>query len=506
MRLLARLPLTVLLAAIGALAMLVPAAYSLALGDGRMAGTFAISAGVLLALAAVTGLAAPAAVGTRAMLLNLLAAVTLVPVILAVPLWIALPETGLFNAWWEMVSCLTTTGASLHEPQSLDAPLHLWRALVGWLGGLFMLVAATAIMAPLRIGGFEIVPDRGHRLGAPRAGGADPAMRILQAGAAVAPVYAGLTLGLWVLLLMLGDPGLAALGRAMGTLSTSGILVAPVASGIAGEVAVFAFLILALSRRFWPGGAELRSSETLRHDPELRLAAGVVVLVALILLARHFIEVIEAPDPGHAGQPVRALAAAWGGLFNALSYLTTTGWNSVEWPGARQWSGFDSPGLLLAGLAIMGGGVATAAGGVKLLRVHALAAHALREMEKLPHPHSVGGGGRTARWMRGEGAFLAFVFFMLFALSLAVIVSLLSLQRIEFEDATILAIAALTNTGQLAGTLSLAPVIEGGAGTPWGGWAGLPAFARTILAGAMILGRIETLALLALFNPEIWRR
>ena len=196
-------------------------------------------------------------------------------------------------------------------------------------------------------------------------------------------------------------------------------------------------------------------------------------------------------------------------LFNALSYLTTTGWNSADWQGARAWSGLAAPGLILAGLAMMGGGVATTAGGVKLLRVWALARHGEREMERIVHPTSVSGGGRIARRLRREGAYLAFIFFMLFAISIAVVVTLVSIHQVEFETATILSIAALTNTGPLAGAMPLTPTFEGTAGiasAPWEGWSGLPNFTKGVLAGAMIVGRIETLAILALFSPEFWRR
>ncbi|MFN4102601.1 MAG: TrkH family potassium uptake protein, partial [Pararhodobacter sp.] len=75
------------------------------------------------------------------------------PLLLALPFAESLPDTGWFNAWWEMVSALTTTGASLYSADLLPAPLHLWRALVGWMGGFFILVAAVAILAPLRVGG-----------------------------------------------------------------------------------------------------------------------------------------------------------------------------------------------------------------------------------------------------------------------------------------------------------------------------------------------------------------
>ncbi|SIQ78788.1 trk system potassium uptake protein TrkH [Paracoccus thiocyanatus] len=540
MKRLLRLPLIVILAGIGALAMVWPGLYAHALDQHKIGSIFLGSAGLFAILAAMLGIATadrPEAPRALSVLLTMLGTMALLPAMLAVPFVLSQPDTGFFNAWWEMTSSITATGASLYAADLLPAPLHLWRAIVGWLGGLFMLVAAIALLAPLRVGGFEIMSspygrsERSERLprsaDAPPTAGhlshpgfqtelADPVHRVMRAGRVVLPVYAGLTLLMWMLLLMLGEPGLLALTRAMGTLSTSGI--SPVdgaagqGSGIMGEVVIFLFLIPALSRRFWPGGGELRTSESWVQDPELRMAAGVVLLVSVVLFARHFAGAIGVSPSGAKGvldTLDSAASAAWGGIFNGLSYLTTTGWNSVEWQGARNWSGLSSPGLMLAGLAMMGGGVATTAGGVKLLRVYALARHSERELERIVHPASVGGGGRMARRLRREGAYLAFIFFMLFASSIAVTVMLVSLQRIEFDSATILSIAALTNTGQLAGAIPLTPTFQGSAGmagAPWAGWAGLPALTKAVLAGAMIVGRVETLAILALVSPEYWRR
>nr|WP_318272797.1 potassium transporter TrkG [Paracoccus saliphilus] len=541
-RILQRLPLLVLLSGLVALMMLVPAAYASTTGHAAIARNFFYAALLILVFCGLIGLATqanPRPQRSRETLLTMLGVFGLLPLLLALPFAESLPDTGYFNAWWEMVSSLTTTGASLYSADLLPTPLHLWRAMSGWMGGFFILVAAIAILAPLHVGGFEIMssPYGRQEYMQHLPGSADPrrriahlsdpafetrqsdaGVRLARAALAVGPLYLGLTLALWVGLLMLGDPSFLALTRAMGTLSTSGItpVIGPSsqASGVAGEMLVFLFLIPALSRRFWPGGSQLRATESLREDPELQLAAGLVALVAALLFLRHFLGAIEVGSAGPEAPAMlrdlgNGLSALWGVTFNALSYLTTTGWNSVGWQGARAWSGLTAPGLILAGLAMMGGGIATTAGGVKLLRVYALARHGQREMERIIHPSSVSGGGRIARRLRREGAYLAFIFFMLFAMSIAAIVTLVSIHAIEFETATILSIAALTNTGPLAGAIPLTPAFEGSAGiasAPWEGWSGLPVFTKAVLAAAMILGRIETLAVLALFSPEFWRR
>ncbi|KKL99953.1 hypothetical protein LCGC14_1809230, partial [marine sediment metagenome] len=121
--------------------------------------------------------------------------------------------------------------------------------------------------------------------------------------------------------------------------------------------------------------------------------------------------------------------------------------------------------------------------------------HGTRELDKLVLPNSVGGAGSTARRIRRQGAFVAWIFFMLFALSVALVMIALSLSGLNFESSIILTIAALSTTGPLAGVAGEAPIL----------YAELNDAARVILAGAMVLGRLETLAIIALLNPAFWR-
>ena len=72
------------------------------------------------------------------------------------------------------------------------------------------------------------------------------------------------------------------------------------------------------------------------------------------------------------------------------------------------------------------------------MRVYALYRHCTREVERLIHPSSVAGAGRMGRFLRRKGAQLAWVFVMLFLLSIAVLMAGLTLAGLEFEPAMVL--------------------------------------------------------------------
>jgi trk system potassium uptake protein TrkH len=218
-----------------------------------------------------------------------------------------------------------------------------------------------------------------------------------------------------------------------------------------------------------------------------------VLGVPLLLFLRHWLGAYDFGEEENLGA---ALEALWGGVFTVLSFLSTTGFVSADWDAAQSWSGLDTTGLILLGLAIVGGGVATTAGGVKLLRVYALYLNGMREVERLVHPSSVGRASVFSRRLRRRGAFVAWVFFMLFALSLAAVTVLFAALGSDFEEALVLTIAALSTTG---------PLLTAAAETPIS-LAELPSDAKLLFAAAMVLGRFELLAIIALMTPQLWRR
>ncbi|SER44239.1 trk system potassium uptake protein TrkH [Tranquillimonas rosea] len=496
----ARLPLSVTLTGIGAAAMLVPAMHAALARDWDTARAFLQSALLFVVILALLTLALRGRVRrrlVRSQLSTLIAAYTLLPAMLAVPFVEAVGNTRFLSGWFEMVSSLTTTGATLYAPERLSDSLHLWRALVGWMGGFLIWVSAVAILAPLNLGGFEVASGReagNASLSATQITRvADADERLQRFARDLAPIYAGLTLVLGVCLIIAGEAPIDAVCHAMSTLATSGITTGEgPTSTIFAEMLVALFMVFALSRRTFSREATGAAALRLSKDPELRMGLTVVGVLPLLLVLRHWAGAYDIADQQNV---VAALKAFWGGVFTTMSFLTTTGWESTEWITARDWSGLSTPGLILVGLSLVGGGVATTAGGVKLLRIYALYAHGTRELEKLVHPNSVGGAGTEARRIRSRGAYIAWIFFMLFALSVAAVMAALSLTGQGFEQSVILTIAALSTTGPLAEVAGSAPT----------GYDTLGDSARVILAAAMVLGRMETLALIALMNPAFWR-
>jgi len=498
-----RLPLLLLIWGIAALSMWIPAIYALALDDHDTSRSFFYS-GLLglfvVSLIVVASMNRQPRRGTLGQLAVLLAAFTLLPLFLAIPFHDALGNTTFLNAYFDMVSSVTTTGAALFpESARLTAPLHLWPAQVGWMGGLLMWLSAAAILAPLSLGGFEVTA-RGQP-GRPVSGVAqsekvDPRGHLIRITRALAPVYVGLTVAVWILLLIAGEQGLTAICHAMSIMATSGI--SPVGglegaqAGFIGEAILFLFLFFALSRVTFSTDTATSGHTQLDKDPELRVGLMIILAVAGLLFFRA---VAGASEIGNLMNATQLLHVMWGMLFTVMSFLTTTGFESANWDDAQQISGLGTPGLILMGLALIGGGVATTAGWVKLLRVYALYLNGARELDRLVHPSSVSGTVRGNRRIQSDGAFIAWIFFMLYAITLGAFDVLLAAMGVGFEHAMVLSVATLSTTGPLIELATDVPIrlIDLGDG------------AKLSLCAAMVIGRLETLAIISLITPALWR-
>ncbi len=492
------LPLFFHLFGVAALSMLVPSAHALATENYAEARSFFYTGFLGLFLLFMVAIAASNRTilesGVR-QLASLALGFLLLPVFLAIPEYDIIRNTHFINAYFDMVSALTTTGLVVFEPYTISETLHLWRALVAWLGGVLIWVAAAAILAPLNLGGFEItLNQKAHR--ANFLTSVERKRFLKRTTIALFPLYFALTVLLWLALTVSGMPGFDSLIFSMSILATSGITgvneVNDFGTNWIAEFTMLLFLLLALSRGRMNQDKGYLGLGVLPSGPEFRLGIMIIAFTSSFLALAQLHAIWSANLPIFS---LSALKALWADLFTVTSFLTTNGWASSFWLDTQKWAGVSAPGILFLGIVLIGGGVSTTAGGVKLLRVYALYANAVREMDRLVHPSSVGQTRSVYQSDLGSRVFTAWIFFMLFVISLALITLTLAGAGMNFELALVSCISALSTTGPLI-KIVLGEGID---------FITLGTESKLILSFAMVLGKLEILVLLALFTPQIWR-
>jgi len=469
-------------------------------GDLRVAKVFLASAVVLL----LTGTFCAISLANRRreltifdQLVGLAATFALAPLMTAMPVYLLIDDLSLSDAYVEFVSCFTTTGGALTDIPATEGIVHFWRAEVAWLGGLLMWGAAVAIFRPLDLGGFESVQHGGFgpaaHLSSRRKHRARSYLNstILK----LAPLYMAVTAVLWGLLLLAGFEPFPAVVVAMSTVSTSGITVGdtalPASAGFWGEFWILLFMLLALSRIVATGSVRRLGSLSFVRDPEINLAAMLIAATLAAALLFEWHELVR--EYNNSG--LRHVAFnCWGIIFTAVSYLTTTGFGSAHWPFATVSGQYGLPDMILMTLAMLGGGVATTAGGIKLLRIYLLFNRSRHEVHRIVMPQSSLSRGSYGKVLRTEGASLAWIFIVLLALSFAALFIYLSARGLEFEAAMTVTAAMLTTTGPLVGeTLGSDFDLQD-----------LDMVSRLILAFAMIVGRLELLVFVFIAGRLEW--
>ena len=77
--------------------------------------------------------------------------------IAAMPFYLYFPNMSYTDAFFEAMSGLTTTGASVINSLDTLAPsLNFWRHMLNWLGGMGIIVLAVAILPMLGVGGRQL--------------------------------------------------------------------------------------------------------------------------------------------------------------------------------------------------------------------------------------------------------------------------------------------------------------------------------------------------------------
>lgn len=391
------------------------------------------------------------------------------------------------SAYFEAVSGFTTTGSTLITNLT-DVPksIILWRAILQWLGGLTTLLMLSFLMG--RIMGVELFGRDARSIIQSNSGSS---IDLENTVATILPLYFGLTLACYVLLLFFGIPAFDAACLSMSTLSTGGYMPREGSISLYGspmaEMTLAIFMFLGAVSVIWVKALVERNRNILSRTNE-PLWIGLTILVLGLILAGVQVSRNSFPDFFSLIQSLTL------GIGNAASLITTTGF---------MFGNQDQvliPYLLLLIIALIGGGRYSTAGGLKFSRVLAMLDLSKRELQNLLYPHGIHPtlyGSKSRDQIVRRAIWSIFSITILF---LVVMILILSYFDIPLNAALMASVSSFSNFGpayQLAGPVNpdtFPAIATMGTGV------------QLVLCVGMIIGRVETLVILGLLNMAIWRR
>ncbi|MFC6723247.1 TrkH family potassium uptake protein [Halobium palmae] len=396
------------------------------------------------------------------------------------------------NAIFESMSGVTTTGATvIVDFGQHSRAVYLWRAVLQWLGGLGILVLATAVLSQLSVGGAQLMETETQTRDVNKL-----TPRISETAGLLWKIYLGLT-GLQVAVLyalhLLGvAPEMTvfdAVTHAFTTVSTSGF------SPRAESLAAFSPAVQWATIPFMATGATsfiliyfvLQGDlDRLRDSDEFRFYVGVIVLLAALVGGILFVDGTPYTNPEEIARHA---------LFQVVSILTTTGYASTDF---NLWSSGAKHMLFIC--MFIGGMAGSTTCSIKTLRWLVVLKAFRRDLYTASVPSAVRPVRLSGRVVDEETirdiyayTLVSLVFFILATVFVVVDASRVGLRVTEFE-AMSAAASTFFNVGPAFG---IAGPLESYNPFPWS--------TKVAMTFLMWVGRIEIIPVLVLLTPSYWR-
>ena len=407
---------------------------------------------------------------------------TLLPAFGALPLLLALPGLSFTDAYFEAMSGLTTTGATvLTGLEKLPVSINVWRSFMVLVGGMGIIVLVVAILPLLGVGGAQLF--KSETAGPLKDQKLTP--RIAETARGLWSVYFTMALACFLAYGLAGMSWTDAFIHMCTTMGLGGFssydasfgqFQSPVIEG----VAIFFMLLAGINFALYFTAWNRRSAAVLWRDIEARtyvvlMAVSVLGIAAFLRLNGVYPTFLESLR--HAA-------------FNVVSIATTTGYASVDY---AQWPVFAPAFMLfLCSFATCAG---STGGGIKLVRSLLLLKQARQELIRVVHPRAVvpvrlGNTPVSAQVMSSVIAFM-----LLYGSAMAIATLLLLLSGLDLVTASTAVIACLNNTGPGLGQVG-----------PSGTFQGLSDIQTWVCTICMLLGRLELVAVMVVFTASFWRK
>ena len=407
---------------------------------------------------------------------------SLTPVLCTIPLMIYMPALSFSDAYFETVSGLTTTGATIFSGlDMLPMSINLWRCELNWIAGMGIIIFAVAILPILGIGGMQLY--KAETPGSVKESDLPP--RIAQAAKALWFVYAGLTFICMLALQWAGMNWFDAICHAFSAMSLGGFSTHDSSVGFFNsvniEIVLIVFQLLAainFATHFIV--FKKQSVKPYFYDREARafltLVLGSCVMAALVLW-----------NSGTYPDFVTALRFA---SFNVVSIATDCGFANQDF---NKWPIFVTMWMLF--LSCISASSGSTGGGIRMIRTIILMKQARLELFKFIHPHAIRPLkiGEVVINNKIVNSVTGFIF--LYFISVVILTFALLLSGLDFMTAFSAIIACFNNAGP--GLNEVGPASN---------FAILSDYQKAVCTFAMLLGRVQIFSIVILFVPEFWRK
>lgn len=388
--------------------------------------------------------------------------------------WFATPMDAIF----ESCSGFTTTGATiLTEIESLPKGILFWRAFTHWLGGMGVLVLATAIVPKLGI--------RSHYLTQAETPG--PVFSKLvpkqsQTSKILYTMYFALTALEVLCLKIAGMPLYDSLIHSFSTAGTGGFSNRNASVGAYGSAAIdiiITIFMLLFSINFTAYFLILTKKwrEALASD-ELRFFLAVVAGATAVLTISN----------------LGVYSGVWESLrytvFQVASIISTTGFGTADF---ALWPQFSQ--MIIVLLMFCGACAGSTGGGMKCSRVLLLLRAVRREVHRITHPRCVEVVKLDGKLVSEATLHSLLVFLGAYVMTIFSAALLISLDGQSFAVSFSAALTCVSNVG---------PGLE--AIGPSGNFAAFSSLSKGVMSLCMIVGRLEIFPILVLLSPSSWHR
>ena len=408
--------------------------------------------------------------------------------VIIVMFWVVLSIAGsipfylsgmsIIDSFFESMSGITTTGATvISNIDTLPESVLFYRQMLQWMGGMGLIVLAIAVMPLLGIGGGQI-----YKTEIPGAMGEQRLTpRIKETAQALWSIYLGLTILCALLYYLGGMSAFDAISHAMSTVAIGGFSTHDESIGYFNsstiEIICIIFMLLsAFSFTLHYFAIYKRKPLKYFYDPEFRFFFSILLLVlAASLFINSFTDYENSPNFKEI-------------VFHSVSMITTTGFSTSDtsdWPLSVSF-------LLLVG-AFVGACSGSVGGGVKSWRVMIMLNHAYSNIMKMIHPNSVISLKIGSRSVDDEVATSVWGFFSIYVISFMILLLAVLTSGLDLESAFSAVGACLNNLGPGLGAVSE-------------NYSNISSFTKSILAFAMLLGRLEIFTLLVILTPMFWAK